>query len=183
VQGLKPPGYQAPFSYGSGGVNVRRPTSMPALRAASGMATAGPMPARRVALTPGGCQIGYMDHQNSTYGLALTPGRGCQIGYMCDQNSTYGLALTPGRGCQIGYMCDQNSTYGLALIPGGCQIGYMDHQNSTYGLHSLPGGVRLVTWTTRTRLWVGTHSQGVSDSLHTSCHHQLLSTAIRPTSA
>jgi hypothetical protein len=27
VQGLKPPGYQAPFSYGSGGVDVHRPTA------------------------------------------------------------------------------------------------------------------------------------------------------------
>jgi hypothetical protein len=31
-----------------------------------------------------------MCDQNSTYGLALTP-EGCQVGYMCDQNSTYGL--------------------------------------------------------------------------------------------
>jgi hypothetical protein len=33
--------------------------------------------AGRAALTPGGCQIGYMCNQNSTYGLSLTPG--CQI--------------------------------------------------------------------------------------------------------
>jgi hypothetical protein len=52
-----------------------------------------------------------MCDQNSTYGLALTHG-GCQIGYMCDQNSTYGLHSLPGggvrlvqeyQGCLIGY--------------------------------------------------------------------------------
>jgi hypothetical protein len=51
-----------------------------------------------------------MCDQNSTYGLALTPG-GCQIGYTCDQNSTCGLSLTPG-GCQIRY----NMDYTLRVI-------------------------------------------------------------------
>jgi hypothetical protein len=79
---------------------------------------------------------------------ALTPG-GCQIGHMCDQNSTYGLSLTPG-GCQIGYTdpilavinwCLAVINWCLAVI-NWCFLPY-----ALLGL-SLPGVVRLVTWTT-----------------------------------
>jgi hypothetical protein len=55
VRGLKPPGYQAPFSCGSGGVNVHRPAAAaaavdgwPPAAAAAGGGAARPAPRVRV---------------------------------------------------------------------------------------------------------------------------------------
>jgi hypothetical protein len=45
--------------------------------------------------TPGGCHISGHVRPELDLWVALTPG-GCQIGYMCDQNSTYGLHSLPG---------------------------------------------------------------------------------------
>jgi WD40 repeat protein len=43
----------------------------------------------------GGGGGGACSPEGSTGRVALTPG-GCQIGYTCDQNSTYGLHSLPG---------------------------------------------------------------------------------------
>jgi hypothetical protein len=71
-----------------------------------------------------------------------TPG-GCQIGYMCDQNSTYGLHSLPG--CVRLVTCATRTRlmgrhHCLAVINWGLLY------TGRLGL-PLPGGVRLVTWT------------------------------------
>jgi hypothetical protein len=57
---------------------------------------------------------------------AATPG-GCQIGHMCDQNSTYGMPPLPG-GVRLVTCATRTRLMGWdALTPGGCQSGYTDH--------------------------------------------------------
>jgi hypothetical protein len=43
------------------------------------------------------------------------------------------------------------------------QVNYEAARVAQAGLPPLPGGVRLITWTTRTRLMGWTHSRGLSD--------------------
>jgi hypothetical protein len=45
--------------------------------------------------TGGGAQGLYLTYPERVGGVARTPG-GCQLGYMGDQNSTYGLRSLPG---------------------------------------------------------------------------------------
>jgi hypothetical protein len=54
-----------------------------------------------VALTPGGCQIGYTCHQNSTYGLHSLHSRGVSDWLHVRPELDLWVALTPG-GWQIG---------------------------------------------------------------------------------
>jgi hypothetical protein len=61
----------------------------------------GHLPGGRVALTPGGCQIGYMCDQNLTYGLRSLPG-GVRLVTRATRTRLMGCAHS--RGCQIGYM-------------------------------------------------------------------------------
>jgi hypothetical protein len=97
-----------------------------------------------LSLTPGGCQIGYMGDQNSTYGSHSLPGG---VRLVTCATRTPLMGRTHSRGVSDWLHVRPELHLWVALTPGGCQIGYMGDQNSTYGLHSLPGGVRLVTWT------------------------------------
>ena len=72
------------------------------------------VPRGRVALTPGGCQIGYMGDQNSTYGLHSLPG-GVRL-------VTWSIPAVINR-CVDPYALLGSS---LPCLPRGCQIGYVD---------------------------------------------------------
>jgi hypothetical protein len=66
-------------------------------------------------------------------GLALTPG-GCQIGCMCDQNSTYGLRSLPGRGVRLVYTRNAMAAINAKL----CKITKV-HKVPTLPLRAAPG--------------------------------------------
>jgi hypothetical protein len=157
------------MGYVSSGFNLQRPTARRARRTRAQARASGNAPSARRTVTPRG-------------GARSSPG-GCQIGYVCDQNSTYGLHSLPGVSDWVRVRPELDLW--VALTPGGCQIGYMCDQNSTSGLHSLPGVVRLGTCATRTRLMGCTHLPGgVRLVIWTGCHplavmsYWLLSTGI-----
>jgi hypothetical protein len=76
-----------------------------------------------VALTPGGCHIGYLGHQNSTYGLHSLPGGVTLVTWA---TRTRLMGCTHSRGVSDWLHGPPELDLWVALTPG-CQICYMGY--------------------------------------------------------